>query len=87
MGGGLSGTGVTKGLDLQNAISSRLLNQFLKMKVFWNQEEKGYHLVHIYIYIFGKSVKMQEDELRYVSQFVRTKKLLNKETLKMNKIS
>ena len=30
---------------------------------------------------------MQEDELRYVSHFVRTKKLLNKETLKMTKIS
>ena len=46
MGGSLSGTGVTRGLDLQNAMSSRLLNQFLKMKVFWNQKEKGYHLEH-----------------------------------------
>ena len=41
-----------------------------------------------YIYIYSeRALKMQEDELRYVSQFVRTKKLLNKETLKMNKIS
>ena len=30
---------------------------------------------------------MQEHELRYVSHFFRTEKLLNKETLKMTKIS
>ena len=30
----------------QSLISQRLLNRFLKMKVFWNQEEKGYHLEH-----------------------------------------